>query len=103
MALQLNNYTNGAGVKTQYWKITDYSLRTIYKSVDITFGGWVTKELSDSGNYSPVEIKKVRCLADKFDEYFSSQNLDENGSNPLLQMYKFAKDNSEFFKDSIDV
>ncbi|WP_278328291.1 hypothetical protein [Clostridium intestinale] len=42
-------------------------------------------------------------MADKFDEYFSSQNLDENGSNPLLQMYKFAKDNSEFFKDSIDV
>lgn len=102
MAFKLPQYTNGAGVPIEYWKITDYSIRTLYKSVDITFSGWVNQSLSDK-NYSPVETKKVRCIADGFDNYFATDILNGEDSNPLLQMYNFAKENSDFFKDAENI
>lgn len=101
MALQLNSYTNNLGIQVGYWKISQYSLRTLYKSVDITISGWKDKASCDN-NDTAIEYKKVRCLADKFDYYFSTETLDKE-TNPLQQIYKFAKENSGFFADAEDV
>jgi hypothetical protein len=101
VALQLNNYINESGVPVAYWKITDYHPLLKFKSVDITMGGWLDKDKHDKG-YSPVETKKVRCLADKYDTYFSTETLDKE-TNPLEQIYKFTKENNEFFANAEDI
>jgi hypothetical protein len=102
MAFKLENYSNDAGVPVAFWKITNYSSDTMFKYVDASFSGWVSEELCIAGK-SAVEIKRVRCMADKFDSYFSTEVLDAAQTNPLQQMYVYAKENSEFFSTATRV
>ena len=102
MALIKVGYTNGAGVSAEYWKIIDYKINTQLKYVDITLGGWLNEECRVANMELADTPKKVRCMKDKFELYFSTEILNGTGINMLLQMYKFAKENSEFFLDATD-
>ena len=101
MAFGKKKYKNDSDVDVTYWKVIDYHVNVLYKTVDITFGGWLSK-ISKDGNKAIVQQKNVRCMGDKFDEYFSTTVLDTVDVNVVNQMYKFTKGNSEFFTDASD-
>ena len=103
MALLKQNYTNGAGVPIEYWKIIDYRVNTYTKTVDISFGGWLNSKCRDANMELVENPKKVRCLSDKFDLYFGTEIIDGIDVNMISQMYKFAKENAKFFSDSTDI
>lgn len=103
MALIKTDYLSGAGVPVAYWKIIDYRVNTYAKTVDISFGGWLNADCRAENLELVENPKKVRCLSDKFDLYFSTEIIDGIEINMVSQMYLFAKENSEFFKDSTDL
>lgn len=103
MALLKTGYKNGAGVMSEYWRVIDYKLNTQFKYVDMTFGGWVDETARVNNLENSDTPRKVRCMKDKFDVYFSTEALNISGNNPVLQMYKFAKENEEFFIGATDL
>lgn len=103
MALIKTGYKNGAGVGAEYWRIIDYRINTQLKYVDMTFGGWLNEECRLANMELSDTPRKVRCLKDKFDEYFGTNVVNGDGVNSVLQMYKFAKENDEFFMDGGDL
>ena len=103
MALLKQNYTNGAGVPIEYWKIIDYRVNTYMKTVDISLGGWLNSECRSTNMELVENPKKVRCLSDKFDLYFGTKVINGKGVNMVSQMYLFAKENADFFSDSTDI
>jgi len=102
MALLKEGYKNGAGVESKYWRIIDYRVNSVMKYVDITFGGWINEECRVAELELSDSPRKVRCMKSDYETYFGTQILDGQGVNPILQMYKFSKENDEFFKDSVD-
>jgi len=103
MALLKEGYKNGAGVESKYWKIIDYRVNSIMKYVDITFGGWLNEECKTAEMDLSDTPRKVRCTRTDFDAYFSIEVLDAVGVNQVSQMYKFAKDKSDFFLGATDL
>lgn len=102
MALIKTGYKNGAGVSSEYWRVIDYKSNTVLKYVDMTFGGWVNEECRLANMELSDTPRKVRCMKDKFDLYFGTDIINGMDVNMVLQMYKFAKENSEFFIDATD-
>ena len=103
MALLKTGYKNGAGVASAYWRIIDYKCNAQMKYVDMTFGGWVDEASRVANMELSDNPRKVRCMKDKFDGYFSVEALNGSDVNMLLQMYKFAKENDDFFLDATDL
>jgi len=103
MALLKLGYKNGAGVLSEYWRVVDYKFNSQFKYVDMTFGGWVSEASRVAHMENSDTPRKVRCMKDKFDLYFSTEALNVDGTNPVLQMYKFAKENEEFFIGATDL
>lgn len=103
MALLKTGYVTSAGVKAEYWTITDYKTNKQMKYVDITMCGWLD-EASYVSDFDMIDTpKKVRCLKAQFDVYFSTEILNGTGVNMTFQMYKFAKENNEFFMSCTDL
>jgi len=103
MALLKTGYKNGAGVMSEYWRVIDYKLNAQFKYVDMTFGGWVDETARVNNLENSDTPRKVRCMKDKFDVYFSTEALNVSGNNPVLQMYKYAKENEDFFIGATDL
>lgn len=101
MGLITQEYKNSADVNVAYWKVLNYSINTVFKTVDASIGGYVTKESRDA-NKECVETRKIRVLPEKFDLYFSTDELSQNTINPILKIYVYAKENDGFFKDAQD-
>ena len=103
MALLKTGYKNGAGVSSEYWRIVDYKCNRLKKYIDITFGGWINEKARIDNLDSSDTPRKVRCMADKFDLYFNLDILNGSDINIVLQIYKFTKENDEFFMDTTDI
>ena len=102
MALLKTGYKNGAGVESKYWRIIDYRVNNVMQYVDITFGAWLNEGCRTADMDLSDTPRKVRCTKIDFYAYFGTEALNISGINQVLQMYKFAKDKSDFFKDATD-
>lgn len=101
MAFGKAEYKNDSDVDVTYWKVIDYHVNVLYKTVDIVFGGWMS-QISRDANKAIVQQKNVRCMSDKFDDYFSTTVLNVVDINAVNQIYRFTKGNSDFFTDASD-
>ena len=106
MAFLKSDYSTDAGVSVEYWAVMGYQVNVVDRMVDITFGGWVSKDVKDAQK-RPVQIRTVRVLKEDFQQYFSTSVLSAADVNPISQAYRYVKENGlsddgAFFKDSTD-
>lgn len=101
MALQ-KSMMSTFGVNAEYWRVTNTVVDQDRKMARITMGGYPTQEVREGDN-QPLMKLTVNCLFDKFDEFFSAEQLSIDGNNPLKAGYDYAKTYDDFFKDAIDI
>ena len=97
MAFSKPDYVTNEGVKVSYWKIINYTINNPLNEADISFGGWVDKDSFDNDKDMADIPQKVVCNLEDFNAYFGQAILSSQTTNPILQMYKYAKDKSVFF------
>ena len=103
MALQIKDYVNQFGVEEGYWRILGININLQYRYVDITMGGYNSKEERDLGK-EPMNTKKVRAKwsEDEFDAYFAPKTYSMSGQDIYSIAYQYVKDKDPMFKDCKD-
>ena len=87
-----------------YWKITGYNVSVISKRAAFYVCGWENKEDRDNDESHPscLEPHNIYDSA-KFDEIFSTSEMDKLSNNLVKAIYKYAKENIEDFQDATDI
>ena len=103
MALKKENYETIYGVKAEHWVIQSVNMNDIHGYGDITLLGYFDDTAYTNGK-SPIETKKVKVsYINGYEENFSKKSLAKNKDTNIYKIaYEYVKNNSDFFKNTID-
>lgn len=90
------------GINAEYWIVNNVVLDSDRKIARITMAGYPTQDIRQEDT-EPLMKLTVNCRLDKYDEYFSIEELDKENNNPIKIAYEYAKSEDEFFKDAEDL
>lgn len=107
-----------SGIIVAYWKITDWKINQLAKSIDITLTPYISSQTRIDG-YDPVrdEVRKVRAVdyfveensplnRTDYTDYFSPEALAQSalrGKSIYHIMYDYIKNKYIEFADAVDL
>jgi hypothetical protein len=101
MALKKKLSSNN-GITAEYWKVVGLNISYTGKKCQLFIIGYIDKNMRDS-NTGNVMSKNYMVGGTDFDKYFALSELNIADHNPIIQCYKYIKDNIVEFKDSEDI
>lgn len=90
------------GITAEYWKVVGFNISYTGKKCQIFLVGYIDKDMRES-NAGNVMSKNFMVSGVDFDKYFSLSELNIANCNPVIQCYKYIKDNIVEFEDSEDI
>jgi len=91
------------GVTPTYWKVSGYNIGIVAKRASFFIAGYLTQEDRETGKQPIYLIQYNIYDSVKFDEIFSTSEMDKLSNNPVKAIYKYAKENIEGFQDATDI
>ncbi len=101
MALKKKLSANN-GISAEYWKVVGFNISCTGKKCQIFLVGYIDEEMREK-NTGNVLSKNFMVNGADFDKYFSLSELNIANCNPVIQCYKYIKDNIVEFEDSEDI
>lgn len=101
MALQ-KKLVSSNGITAEYWKVVGFNISYTGKKCQIFLIGYIDKDMREN-NAGNVMSKNFMVSGADFDKYFALSELNIADHNPIIQCYKYIKDNIVEFKDSEDI
>jgi len=101
MALQ-KKLISSNGITAEYWKAVGLNISYTGKKCQIFLIGYIDKDMRES-NAGNVLSKNFMVSDANFDKYFSLSKLNIADRNPIIQCYKYIKDNIKEFEGSQDI
>jgi len=96
MALQ-KKLISSNGITAEYWKVVGLNISYTGKKCQIFLVGYIDKDMREN-NAGNVISKNFMVSGDDFDKYFSLSELNIADRNPIIQCYKYIKDNIKDFE-----
>lgn len=101
MALQ-KKLVSSNGIIAEYWKVVGLNISYTGKKCQLFIIGYIDKNMRDS-NTGNVMSKNYMVGGTDFDKYFSLSKLNIADRNPIIQCYKYIKDNIKEFEGAQDI
>lgn len=101
MALQVN-LNNTYGVPLLYWKISAIHLAYQHKKCQIYVVGYYNEQ-ARLDEKKPIETNVYTIKDNDFDMYLNVDKLNMINNNIMKGCYEWLKNNTEEFKNSLDI